>query len=161
MRPEVIRMALEAAETGHVVLTTMHTTSAVQTVDRLVMSFPPEEQQAVRMSLSESLKYVVCQSLVPRADGEGRVAVFEILKGTFSVSNLIRDNKTYQLPSLMQIGRKVGMQTVDMALMDLVESAIVSPETAWVRAENQSMFESMCSAEFLEQADVPPTEESE
>jgi|GEM_PF-94423 len=159
--PEVIRMALEAAETGHVVLSTMHTTSAVQTVDRLVMSFPPEEQQAVRMSLSESLKYVVCQSLVPRNDQEGRVAVFEILKGTFSVSNLIRDNKTFQLPSLMQIGRKVGMQTVDMALMDLVESGIITPETAWVRAENQSTFESMCSAEFLEQADVPPSEESE
>jgi twitching motility protein PilT len=154
-------MALEAAETGHVVLTTMHTTSAIQTVDRLVMSFPPEEQQAVRMSLSESLKYVVCQSLVPRSDKEGRVAVFEILKGTFSVANLIRDNKTYQLPSSMQIGRKVGMQTVDMALMDLVEAAIISPETAWVRAENQSIFETMCSAEFLEQANVPRAEESE
>lgn len=149
--PEVIRMALEAAETGHLVLTTMHTTSAVQTVERLVTSFPPEEQMQVRMALSESLKFVVCQSLVPRKDGEGRCAVFEILKGTFNVGNLIRDGKSYQLPSLMQIGRNVGMQTVDTALLDLVEQGIVSPEVAYKRAGNPEMFAALCSPDFLEQ----------
>ncbi len=85
--PETIRMALEASETGHLVIATMHTTSAIQTVERLVQSFPPDEQPQVRMSLSESLKWVVCQSLIPRADGVGRVAVFELLKNTFSVGS--------------------------------------------------------------------------
>lgn len=149
--PEVIRMALEAAETGHLVLTTMHTTSAVQTVERIVTSFAPEEQMQVRLALSESLKFVICQSLVPRKDGEGRCAVFEILKGTFNVGNLIRDGKSYQLPSLMQIGRNVGMQTVDTALMELVEQGTVSPEVAYKRAGNPDMFAPLCSPDFLEQ----------
>jgi twitching motility protein PilT len=147
---EVIRMALEAAETGHVVITTMHTTSAVQTVERIISSFPPEEQMQVRMGLSEAMKFVICQSLVPRKDGEGRCAVFEILKGTFNVGNLIRDSKTFQLPSMMQIGRKHGMQTVDMALMDMIETGTITPETAWMRAENQDMFAPLCGPEFLE-----------
>ncbi|MCA9560092.1 MAG: PilT/PilU family type 4a pilus ATPase, partial [Myxococcales bacterium] len=148
---ETISMALEAAETGHLVITTLHTTNAIQTVDRLITSFPPEEQQQVRMSLSESLKYVVCQQLMPTKDHDGRVAVFEILKGTFSVGNLIRDDKTYQLPSLMQIQRNVGMQTVDMALMELVESQIISPEQAYLRAQNQDLFAPLCPASFIEE----------
>ncbi len=147
--PETIRLALEAAETGHVVITTMHTTSAVQTIERLVTGFPPEEQPQVRMGLSDALKWVVCQSLVPRSDGQGRVAVFEVLKGTFSVGNRIRDDKTFQIPSLMQIGRNLGMQTVDMALQALVESDLVSAETAWRRAENQDAFAALCSPEFI------------
>jgi twitching motility protein PilT len=146
---ETIRMSLTAAETGHLVIATMHTTSAIQTVERLVKAFPPDEQQQVRMGLSESLKYVCCQSLVPRKDGRGRTAVFEVLKGTPSVGNLIRDNKSYQLPSLMQIGRKVGMQTVDMALMDLVEGGMVAAETAWARAENPANFEPLCDPTFI------------
>ncbi len=149
--PETIRLAMEAAETGHVVITTMHTTSAIQTVDRLIASFPPEEQAQVRMGLSDALKWVVCQSLVPRMDGEGRVAVFEILKGTFGLGTLIRDSKTYQIPSLMQIGRNLGMQTVDMALMELVESKLIAPETAWRRADNQEAFAGLCPPEFIEQ----------
>lgn len=149
--PETIRLAMEAAETGHVVITTMHTTSAIQTVDRLIASFPPEEQPQVRMGLSDALKWVVCQSLVPKMDGSGRVAVFEILKGTFGLGTLIRDNKTYQIPSLMQIGRNLGMQTVDMALMELVESKLISPETAWRRADNQEQFAGLCPPEFIEQ----------
>lgn len=147
--PEVIRMALEAAETGHLVLATMHTTSAVQTIERLITSFPPEEQMQVRLSVSESLKYVICQSLIPRKDGEGRCAVFEILKGTFNVSNLIRDGKSYQLPSLMQIGRNVGMQTVDAALLDLVEQGLITAETAYKRAQNPENFTALCAPEFI------------
>jgi twitching motility protein PilT len=148
--PETIRMALEASETGHLVIATMHTTSAVQTVERLIQSFPPEEQQQVRTSLSESLKWVVCQSLIPRHDGEGRVAVFELLKNTFSVGNLIRDEKTYQIPSQMQIGRRHGMQTVDVALEELVESKIITPETAWMRAESPDVFAPMCAPGFIQ-----------
>jgi twitching motility protein PilT len=147
--PETARMALTAAETGHLVVATMHTTSAVQTVERLVKSFPPDEQPQVRMALSEALKYVVSQSLVPRRDGKGRVAVFEILKGTGSIGTLIRDNKTFQIPSMMQIGQNQGMQTVDMALMDLYEANLISAETAWMRAEKPALFEPMCDPAFL------------
>lgn len=155
--PETMRMALEAAETGHLVIATMHTTSAVQTVERLVQSFPPEEQGQVRMGLSESLKWVISQSLIPRADGKGRVAVFELLKCTFSIGNLIRDDKTFQIPSLMQIGRRAGMQTVDMALMDLVEAQLITPEVAWARAVNPETFAPLCQAGFLDR----PTEASD
>jgi len=151
---ETVRLALTAAETGHLVVGTLHTTSAVATVDRLIKSFPPEEQGQVRMALSESLKYVVCQSLLPRKDGQGRVAVFEVLKGTMPVGNLIRENKTYQLPSMMQIGRGVGMQTVDQALMGLVQADLISPEDAWRRAEKPEDFEALCDAGFLRERGV-------
>ncbi len=151
---ETIRMALMAAETGHLVVATMHTTSAVQTIDRLVGSFPPEEQAQVRMGLSESLKYVVCQQLLQRKDGKGRVALFEVLKGTMSIGNLVRDSKTYQIPSLMQIGRHVGMQTVDQALMDLVEADLIEPETAWLRAEKSDNFAPLCKREFLREVEA-------
>jgi twitching motility protein PilT len=147
--PEVIAMALEAAETGHLVIATLHTTSALATVDRIIKSFPPEEQGQVRMGLSEALKYVVCQSLLPKKDGSGRVAVFEILKTTFSLSSVIREDKLQLIPSMMQIGRNVGMQTVDMALEDLVESGLISPESAWARAEKQELFEPLCDPSFL------------
>jgi twitching motility protein PilT len=146
---DTIRLALTAAETGHLVIGTLHTTSAVATIDRLVKSFPPEEQPQVRMALSESLKYVVSQSLLPRKDGKGRVAVYEVLKGTMPVGNLIRDNKTFQLPSMMQIGRSAGMQTVDIALMDLVDAGLISAEAAWRRAEKPETFEPMCDPGFL------------
>lgn len=149
--PEVIRMALEAAETGHLVVTTMHTTSAVATVERLVTSFPPEEQQQVRMALSDCLQFVVSQQLVPRVGG-GRVAVFEVLKCTFNVGNMIRDDKLMQVPSAMQIGRNVGMQTVDDALSSLLDAGLITPETAWRRAEKQETFEHLVPAEVL--ADV-------
>jgi twitching motility protein PilT len=96
------------------------------------------------MALSESLKYVVSQQLMPRADGRGRVAVFEVLKGTLSVGNLIRDNKSYQVPSLMQIGKRFGMQTRDAALMDLMQQHLIAPETAWARADKPDLFEPFC-----------------
>jgi twitching motility protein PilT len=159
--PETMRMAMEAAETGHLVIATMHTTSAVQTIERLVQSFPPEEQGQVRMGLSESLKWVISQSLIPRADGKGRVAVYELLKNTFSMGNLIRDDKTFQIPSLMQIGRRSGMQTVDQALLDLVEAQLITPEAAWGRAVNPDTFAPMCQPGFLDkQSDEPETPET-
>lgn len=155
---DVTRMALSAAETGHLVIATMHTTSAVQTIDRLVTSFPPDEQQQVRMALSESLKYVISQQLIPRKDGKGRLAIFEVLKGTPSIGNLIRDNKTFQIPSMMQIGAHVGMQTVDMALVELYEANLVTAEMAWTKATKQETFEPWCDPEFLAQAKTVATE---
>ncbi len=142
---ETIRMSLMAAETGHLVIATLHTTSAVATVDRLIESFPPDEQQQVRMGLSESLKYVVSQSLVPRADGNGRVAVYEVLKGTMNVGTLIRDQKTFQLPSLMQISRAAGMQTLDQSLEELLDAGLITAETAYARAERKETFEARLS----------------
>lgn len=142
---ETIRMSLMAAETGHLVVATLHTTSAVATVDRLIESFPPDEQQQVRMGLSESLKYVVSQSLVQRADGKGRVAVYEVLKGTMNVGTLIRDCKTYQLPSLMQISRASGMQTLDQSLEELLDAGLITAETAYNRAEKKETFEARLS----------------
>jgi len=146
---ETIRMALMAAETGHLVIATLHTTNAVQTVDRLVQAFPPEEQPQIRMTLSETLKYVVCQALLPRKDGKGRVAMFEVLKNTFSVATLIRDDKTYQLPNLMRLGLRVGMRTRDGSLMDLVEAGLITPELAWARADSPAEFEGLCDPEFI------------
>ncbi len=138
---DTIRMALMAAETGHLMIGTLHTTSAVATVDRLIESFPPDEQPQVRMGLSESLKYVVSQSLVPRADGKGRVAVYEVLKGTMNVGTLIRDSKTFQLPSLMQISRAAGMQTLDQSLEELLDAGLITAETAYLRADRKETFE--------------------
>ncbi len=143
---ETVRMALMAAETGHLVIATMHTTSAVATIDRLVESFPPGEQPQVRVGLSESLKYVISQSLVPRADGTGRVAVYEILKGTSAVGSMVREQKTVQLPSLMQISRSFGMQTVDQALEELLDAGLITAETAYARAEKKETFEGRLAA---------------
>ena len=147
---EVTRMALEAAETGHLVIGTMSTLGAVPTIERLVGSFPPDEQQQVRMGLSDSLKFVISQQLVKRSDGQGRVAIFEILKGTMAIGNLIREGKTHNIPGMMQVGRRQGMQTVDMALEDLVEKNLVAAEDAYMRAQKPATFEPMCSAEFLD-----------
>lgn len=127
---ETIRLALLAAETGHLVVATMQTTGAVATIDKLIESFPPDEQQQVRGALSESLKLIVSQVLVPSADGKGRLAVFEILKSTSSVRSLIRDGKTLQLPSAMVIGRAAGMQTLDGALEERVRAGQVTFEAA-------------------------------
>ena len=148
--PDTTRMSLEAAETGHLVIATMPTNSAVQTIERLVGAFPPEEQAQIRMSLSESLKFIISQSLMPRADGKGRVAAYEILKGTFAVGSLIRDGKTINIPSQMQIGQNEGMQTVDMALEELMEQGLITPEVAHAYAVKPETFETRCSAGYLE-----------
>ena len=133
---ETIRMALTAAETGHLVMATMPTTSAPTVVERIVKAFPPEERPQVRMSLSESLQWIVSQSLVPATRG-GRVAAFEILRGTGSVRTLVRDGKTTQLASMMQIGSRFGMQTRDQALEALVRAGLVRAETAQARSRRR------------------------
>jgi twitching motility protein PilT len=127
---ESISLALSAAETGHLVVGTLHTGSAGQTIDRIINAFPGAEQEHVRAMLSESLRAVVSQRLVPRADGKGRALALEVLISTTAVANMIRDNKTVQLPSVMQTGTSLGMVTLDNSLADLVQKGTVTKEEA-------------------------------
>lgn len=125
---ETISLALTAAETGHLVFGTLHTSSAPKTVDRIVDVFPSEQQEQVRTMFSESIQAVVTQMLLKRKDGKGRVAALEIMIGTPAVKNLIRENKIAQIPSSLQTGRQYGMQTMDQALIDLYQKDIVTRE---------------------------------
>jgi len=146
---ETVSLALTAAETGHMVLGTLNSTSASKAVDRIISSFPVDEQSQIRMSMSESLKYAIAQRLLPAKEGRRQVACFEILKGTSSVANMIRDEKTFQIQSAMQIGRSLGMQTFDEALKDLLKRNQITPETAYMAAQKKEDFEPLVSAEFL------------
>ena len=134
---ETISMAITAAETGHLVFGTLHTKSAGKTVDRIIDAFPPSQQNQIRAMVSESLRAVVCQQLVPRADGKGRVPAYEILLSNLAISNLIRDGKTFQIPSVMQIATKDGMVLLDQCLSKLVSSRTITYEQAILRAENK------------------------
>ncbi len=150
---EAVALALAAAETGHIVLGTLSSTTAPKAVDRVISSFSHDEQPQIRTALAESLKYVIAQRLLPLQETRDRIACFEVLRGTLSVTNMIRDDKTYQLPSAMQMGRTVGMQTFDDALRDLVRAKKITGECAYMYASNREDFESMVPAEFLEQED--------
>lgn len=135
-----IGLALSAAETGHLVLGTLHTDNAGQTISRIVNAFPSEEQGHIRSMLSESLRAVISQRLVPRADGKGRVPAIEILICTTAVSNMIRENKTFQLPSIMQTGASLGMVTLDSSLKALFDQGIISKEQARRFANAKELF---------------------
>jgi twitching motility protein PilT len=147
---ESVSLALTAAETGHIVLGTLNSTSAPKAIDRLISSFPADEQPQIRASLSESLKYVIAQRLLPAKEERKQVACFEILKGTSNIGSMIRDEKTYQIFSAMQIGRSLGMQTVDDALRELIKKDRITPETAYMAAQKKEDFEAFVSPEFLE-----------
>jgi len=147
---EAVELALAAAETGHIVLGTLSSTTAPKAVDRMISSFPHGQQPQVRTALAESLKYVIAQRLLPIDGTRERVACFEVLIGTLSVTNLIRDEKTFQLQSAMQLGRSQGMQTFDEALRDLVRVGKITGEVAYLHASNREEFESLVSDEFLE-----------
>ncbi len=136
---ETIEIAIETAETGHLVFGTLHTTTAASTVDRLVDQFSADRQQQIRMMLSSSLKGVVAQNLLKKKGG-GRVAALEILLITAAMSSLIRDAKTYQIPSQMSIGKKLGMQTFNDALIDIVKKDLVAPEEAYLKAVDKDDF---------------------
>lgn len=136
---ETISLALTAAETGHLVFGTLHTSSAPKTVDRIIDVFPPAQQEQVRIMFSESIQAVITQTLVKKKSG-GRVAALEILIGTAAVRNLIREGKIHQIPSAMQTGQKVGMQTLDMCLQDLVRRNIVSPDEAQSKTNTPNLF---------------------
>jgi twitching motility protein PilT len=150
---ETMRLAISASETGHLVIATMHTTSSHKSISRLIESFAPREQGQIRMMLSESLKVILNQSLLPRKDGEGRVACFEALVNTGAVGNLIRDNKLGMIPSLMTIGFTKGMRTVDDALRGLLEQDLITGDVAYNKAMNKEDFESYVSEEYLEGLD--------
>ena len=130
---ETIALALTAAETGHLVFGTLHTSSAPKTVDRIIDAFPAAQQAQIRTMLSESLEAVIAQTLLKKKGG-GRVAACEVLIGVPAVRNLIREGKLHQIPSMMQTGQRVGMQTLDMAVADLVKRGIVDPAAAPTRA---------------------------
>ena len=130
---ETIRLALTAAETGHLVFGTLHTTSAAETIDRVIDVFPAAEKAMVRSMLSESLQAVVSQTLLKRRNG-GRVAAHEIMRGTSAIRNLIREDKVAQMYSAIQTGQSVGMQTMDQCLQNLLEKKLITLETARERA---------------------------
>jgi twitching motility protein PilT len=136
---ETISLALTAAETGHLVFATLHTSSAPKTVDRIIDVFPAAQQEQIRIMFSESIQAVITQTLLKKRAG-GRIAGLEILIGTPAVRNLIRENKVHQILSAMQTGQNVGMQTLDMALLDLVRRNLVSVDEAQSRAVNPNLF---------------------
>jgi twitching motility protein PilT len=134
---ETVAIAIETAETGHLVFGTLHTTSAVSTVDRIIDQFPADQQEQIRMMLSESLKAVISQVLCKKIGG-GRVAALEVLVVNSAVSNLIREGKTFQIPSIMQTSRALGNVLLNAALLELVEKKLVEPEEAYLRAIDKS-----------------------
>ncbi|HEV8580068.1 MAG TPA: type IV pilus twitching motility protein PilT [Thermoanaerobaculia bacterium] len=133
---ETISLALTAAETGHLVLATLHTNNAIRTVNRILGVFPPNQQEQIRTMVAESLRAVVSQRLVSRADGNGRVPALEILVATRAVGNLIRENKTFQIRSVLQTGGSLGMCLLDTSLTELVKSRIITREEALRHAED-------------------------
>jgi twitching motility protein PilT len=139
---ETVGIAIETAETGHLVFGTLHTTTAASTVDRIIDQFPSDRQAQIRIMVSESLRGVIAQTLC-RKIGGGRVAALEVLISTGAVSNLIRESKTFQIPSMMQVGRAIGMVTLNDALMDLVHRKLVAPDEALAKAIDKPGFEAM------------------
>ena len=137
---ETIRLALTAAETGHLVFGTLHTPSAAKTIDRIIDVFPAAEKDMVRAMLSESLKAVISQTLLKRKEGSGRVAAHEIMIGTPAIRNLIRENKVAQMVSAIQTGSQVGMQTLDQCLTDLVRKNLISSADARSVASQKELF---------------------
>lgn len=127
---ETIQLALTAAETGHLVFATLHTTGAAKTIDRIIDVFPADQQSQIRTQFSETLQAVVSQRLFKRRDGTGRIAAIEVMIGTPAIRNLIRESKISQIPSIMQAGQKFGMQTMEAALKDLINRRIIAPEEA-------------------------------
>jgi twitching motility protein PilT len=136
---ETIQLALTAAETGHLVFGTLHTSSAPKTVDRIIDVFPPAQQAQIRAQFAESIEGVITQTLVKKKTG-GRVAALEIMVGTPAIRNLIREGKIHQIPGIMQASQKDGMQTMDMALIDLVNKGLITKAEAQARSMNPNLF---------------------
>ena len=137
---ETISLAITASETGHLVLGTLHTGSAARTLDRVLDVFPIDQREQIRIMVSESLRGIISQQLIPRQDGTGRVLAMEILTNTPAVGNLIREAKTYMLPGVMQTGKKQGMKLMDDSLTELYDAGLISQEEAYVRAEQKALM---------------------
>jgi twitching motility protein PilT len=134
---ETIQLAITASETGHLVLATLHTGSAARTLDRMLDAFPTDQREQIRVMVSESLRGVISQQLVPRQDGRGRVLALEILLRTEAVAACIRDGKTFMLPGIMQTGGKLGMRLLDDSLFELFEAGYINAEEAYTRSEQK------------------------
>jgi twitching motility protein PilT len=150
---ETIEAAITAAETGHLVFATLHTTGAVRTIDRIVDAFPTNQQEQIRTQLAGNLKAVISQALLPRKSGFGRVAAFEIMITTPAISNLIRENKSYRITSAIQTGHKYGMNLLDEHLLALYRKGIVKYEDAVARAQAADEFEQQARASGI--GDIP------
>ncbi len=139
-------LAIEAASTGHLVFSTLHTTSAPKTVDRIVEVFPAEEQSQIRSTLSDGIRSIISQTLFKRIDQKGRIPALEILIATPAVRNLIREGKSHQIPSAIQTGKKYGMQLLDDAIMDLFNKGRISAEDAYMKANDKGRFRPLLKA---------------
>lgn len=137
---ETISMALRAAETGHLVFSTLHTNSAADTVERMINAFPTHQQAQARLQVSGTLEAVIAQTLIPTVDGQGRVAAMELMLSTPAIRNLIRDEKIHQIPSAIQTSRKIGMQSLDQSLKDLLMEGKITREDAIRKANNKKAF---------------------
>jgi len=138
---ETISLAITASETGHLVLATLHTSNAARTLDRILDAFPVEQQGQIRTMVSESLRGIISQQLIPRLDGKGRAISLEVMVNTPAVANLIRESKTFMLPGIIQTGKKLGMKLMDDSLIELVEAGTISPNEAYDRAEQKNLLE--------------------
>jgi twitching motility protein PilT len=134
--PETIGLALTAAETGHLVLASIHSRSAASAVERIVDSYPPERQQQIRGQLADSLRAIIVQRLVPRARGGGRAVAIELLRGTHAVASLIREGKSAQIPTLIQSGKREGMLSLERSLADRVQAGEIRAEDAKAAAND-------------------------
>ena len=139
---ETVSLAVEAASTGHLVLATLHTTSAARTIDRIIEVFPADEQMQIRSNLADGIRAVISQVLFKRIDRKARCAAPEIMIATPAVRNLIRESKTYQIPSMMQAGKKYGMQLLDDAIFDLLNRGWISGDEAYMKANDKGRFRS-------------------
>jgi len=137
---ETIALAIEATLTGHLVLSTLHTISAAQTINRIIDVFPADEQAQIRTTLSEAIRAVISQTMFKRIDRPGRIVALEILIATPAVRNLIREGKIHQIPSMIQTGKKYGMQSLDDCIMDYLKKGYISPEEAFIKAVDKARF---------------------
>ena len=141
---ETIQLAISASETGHLVLGTLHTSNSSRTLDRLLDVFPPDQRDQIRVMVSESLRGIISQQLIPRADGNGRVVAMEILMNSPAVANVIRESKTFMLPGIIQTGKKAGMILMDDSVADLYRNGLITAQEAVYRAENKPQMRSLC-----------------
>lgn len=137
---ETIQLAITASETGHLVIGTLHTANAARTLDRVLDVFPVDQRGQIRMMVSESLRGIISQQLLPRADGQGRVLAMEILMNSPAVANIIRESKTFMLPGVIQTGKKIGMQLMDDALLNLYSQGLITQEEAYIRADQKALM---------------------
>ena len=150
---ETVSIAIETAETGHLVFGTLHTSSAPSTIDRIIDQYPPEQQNQIRVMLSSSLKGVICQMLCKRIGG-GRVAALEVMFGVPSIANLIREQKIFQIPSIMQTGRKLGMTLMNDSLVKLTKEGKISAEEALSKSYDRATLTTLFTQNQIQMPQV-------